>query len=258
MQEPSRSGSSRAVVLVKALPQVSEVYGETVCVAAIDEYGRWLRLYPVTFRELKGEQQFRRWDIISFKWRLPELSKDRRTESRHVERDSFAIEGELKVSERQRFLAKAVAGSTRKELEAGRSLALVSGRDYRFFHRLRDPADLDEDRAKYAKWSASPDLFGERRLPPREPAPYLFFYTYRDDDGAHECRCHDWEMEAAFFRRRQALGEREALASMAQTFGEEYPRRGMLLAMGTHSRRPEQWMIVGVIRLDPIVQGSLF
>lgn len=258
MQEPSRSGSSSAVVLVKALPQASEVYGETVCVAAVDEYGRWLRLYPVTFRELKGEQQFGRWDRISFKWRLPEMSKDRRAESRHVERDSFAIEGELKPAERQRFLGNAVVGSTRKEHEAGRSLALVSGRDYRFFHRPRDPADLDEDRAKYARWSASPDLFGERRLPPREPAPYAFFYSYRDDDGPHECRCHDWEMEATFFRRRQAFGEQGALASMVETFGEEYPRKGMLLAMGTHSRRPEQWMIVGVIRLDPITQGSLF
>ena len=258
MQEPSRSGNSRAVVLVKALPQVSEKHGETVCVAVIDDHGRWLRLYPVTFRELKGEQQFGRWDLINFVWRLPELSKDRRTESRHVELDSFAIVGKLKEAERQGFLAKAVVTSTRHEMEAGRSLALVSGRDYRFFHRPRDHAEFDEDRAAYARWSASPDLFGGRMLPPREPAPYAFFYRYRDDDGDHECRCHDWEMEATFFRRRQGHTEREALASMAETFGQDYPRKGMLLAMGTHSRRSEQWMIVGVIRLDPITQGALF
>lgn len=248
MQELSRSGSSRAVVLVKALPQISEKHGETVCVAVIDDRGRWLRLYPVTFRELKGEQQFGRWDLITFDWRLPALSHDRRAESRHVERDSFAIIGKLKERERQRFLAKAVTSSTRRELEAGRSLALISGRDYRFFHRPRDPAEFDEDRAAYARWSASPDLFGGRTAPPREPAPYAFFYRYRDDDGEHECRCHDWEVEATFFNWRRSRSEKDALAAMAETFGQDYPRKGMLLAMGTHSRRSEQWMIVGVIR----------
>ncbi len=155
-------------------------------------------------------------------------------------------------------MAKAIVTSTRRELEAGRSLALLSGRDYRFIHRPRDAAELQEDRAAYDRWSASPDLFGGRTLPPREPAPYAFFYRYRDDDGEHECRCHDWELEATFFRRRKAHTEKEALASMAETFGQNYPRDGMLLAMGTHSRRAEQWMIVGVIRLDPVIQGALF
>jgi hypothetical protein len=39
---------------------------------------------------------------------------------------------------------------------------------------------------------------------------------------------------------------------MKRVFGEEYPRKGMLLAMGTHSLYPETWLINGVIRLDPV------
>jgi len=40
----------RACVLVKAYPQRSQKYEETVCVAAVTEDHRLLRLYPVRFR----------------------------------------------------------------------------------------------------------------------------------------------------------------------------------------------------------------
>jgi hypothetical protein len=41
---------------------------------------------------------------------------------------------------------------------------------------------------------------------------------------------------------------------MERVFGEEYPGKGMLLAMGTHSIYPDTWLINGVIRLDDIKQ----
>ena len=41
-------------------------------------------------------------------------------------------------------------------------------------------------------------------------------------------------------------------------FGEEYPKKGMLLAMGTHSLYPDTWLINGVIRHDNIKQIPLF
>jgi len=44
---------------------------------------------------------------------------------------------------------------------------------------------------------------------------------------------------------------------MMRVFGDEYPKKGMLLAMGTHGQRNWQWMIIGVVRMDKIVQPSL-
>ncbi len=52
-------------------------------------------------------------------------------------------------------------------------------------------------------------------------------------------------------------GETKALAEMRQVFGEEYPEKGMLLAMGTHSLHPNTWLINGVIRLDESRQLSM-
>ena len=45
---------------------------------------------------------------------------------------------------------------------------------------------------------------------------------------------------------------------MRRVFGEEYPARGMLLAMGTQSLYPDTWLINGVVRLDEVEQLSLF
>ena len=124
--ELSRSGETQAVVLVKALPQAGGVYGETVCVAAIDEYGRWLRLYPVTFRQLEHAKQFGRWDRIRFGWRLPETSKDRRAESRRVNPDSIEITGKLRDSEKGRFLSRAIVDSTKnRTCSTGRAEVLL-------------------------------------------------------------------------------------------------------------------------------------
>ena len=45
---------------------------------------------------------------------------------------------------------------------------------------------------------------------------------------------------------------------MHRVFGEEFPTKGMLLAMGTHSLYPDTWLINGVVRLDEVTQASLF
>ena len=60
-------GTSEAVILVKASPQVGKKHGETVCCAGVDDKGQWVRLYPVTFRTLDEGQQFGRWDKIKFR-----------------------------------------------------------------------------------------------------------------------------------------------------------------------------------------------
>ncbi len=54
----------RICILVKAYPQPSQKYEETVCCAGVTEDGRFLRLYPIPYRRLKKEQQFQRFDWV--------------------------------------------------------------------------------------------------------------------------------------------------------------------------------------------------
>ena len=53
------------------------------------------------------------------------------------------------------------------------------------------------------------------------------------------------------------MGERKALERIYEIFGQQYPEEGMLLAMGTHSRFPETWLINGVIKFSPSGQAPL-
>lgn len=254
---PATAGETEATILVKALPQVGEKHGETVCVAAVDAYRNWLRLYPVAFRQLDDAQKFKRWQRIRFKWRLPPRHRDNRGESRNIDQDSIITVGELRPSDRAAFLEPLIVHSTKREFGRGRSLALVKPESPQFFYHRRDPGAIDERRQSYAKLLASPDMFGARDIIPLEPAPYDFGYRYRDADGPHDCRCHDWEIEQTFLNWRRRYGERDTLRMMMETFGERYPEEGMLLAMGTHSRYPEVWMIVGVLKVRQAVQPPL-
>jgi len=252
----TRSGDTEAIVMIKAAPQVGQRHGETVCCAGIDLQGNWLRLYPISFRTLDDGQKFGRWDRIRFRWRRP--NDDPRIESRRVDQDTLQIAGQLKKSERERFLSSTIVTGLDAERQAGRSLALLKAEVIEFKSEKKDGAELRKEAEKFAALRAQPDLFNTKPIIPYEPCPYRFKYRYRTDDGLREGTCQDWEIEATFFKRARLYGEERALSEVRQVFGEEYPKKGMLLAMGTHSLYPDTWLINGVVRLDEIQQLSLF
>jgi len=94
--------TTTVLVLVKAAPQPSSTYGETVCVAGLEgpvERPRWLRLYPVPFRYLDGERQFRKYDLVEVTTR--DTGADKRPESRKITADSIKINVNLKSGPRE-------------------------------------------------------------------------------------------------------------------------------------------------------------
>lgn len=253
--ENLRSGETEAIVIVKAAPQVGQRHGETICCAGIDLQGNWLRLYPVSFRSLDEGQKFGRWDRVRFRWRLPK--DDARTESRRVDQDTIAIVGKLKPSEQERFLARSIVTSLDRERAVGRSLALLKAEILEFKVENKKTEDPTSEAARFDALRAQPDLFNTKPIIPYRPCPYQFKYRYRTDDGQREGTCQDWEIEATFFHWSQRYGDDQAIGRIRKVFGEEYPAKGMLLAMGTHSQHPDTWLINGVVRLDEVRQLSL-
>jgi hypothetical protein len=250
------SGEAQAVVIVKASPQVGKRHGETVCCAAVDLHGNWLRLYPVAFRTLDEGQKFGRWDLINFKWRM--TTDDPRIESRRIDQQSLSIVGELKAAERERFLSKLIVTGLDGERAAGKSLALLKATIMAFKIEEKTADEVSAERLRFDALRRQPDLFNSKYLLPYEPCPYRFKYKYKTDDGVREGSCQDWETEATFYHLRKRYGDQQAISKMNSIFGKEYPSKGMLLAMGTHSAYPNTWLINGVIRLNEIKQLTLF
>jgi len=64
------------LILTKTYPSPSANYRETTCVAAINSTGELRRLFPVPYRLLDGDAQFKKWEWI--RARISRTDKDHR------------------------------------------------------------------------------------------------------------------------------------------------------------------------------------
>lgn len=240
---------------MKALPHVGRLRGETVCCAGVTAAREWRRLYPIHFRRLRGDSKFSRWQWVEYDWVLP--TDDRRAESRRVQEDTITLGTKMPERERAKFLDEIVVPSTEEAKARGQTLALLRPKATFFSWKPKTARRIEVERAAYVQ-AASQLSFLDEELRALEPCPYAFHFEYQTEDGkAHAATCDDWETAATFYRFERTLGAEGSLARLHKIFNEDYPRRGMAFAMGTHSRRPDQWLLVGVLRLDPVSQLAL-
>ncbi|WBB79745.1 hypothetical protein O7606_27060 [Micromonospora sp. WMMD882] len=127
------------LITVKAAPNPSEKYGETVCVAGLRTdvlKPTWVRLYPINFRHLDSNEAFKKYDIVSVD--AKPARQDQRRESWKPIMDRIQKERHLDGwRSRQPLLEPAVEDSMcRLNREAqdhadAQSLALVRPREVR-------------------------------------------------------------------------------------------------------------------------------
>lgn len=237
----------RAIILVKAWPQPSTKYGETVCCAGITPEGEWRRLFPIRFRHLTGNAQFKRWDLLEYQPAPPKA--DRRIESRHVHEQTLECVGRLHESKRADMLAPLIRPSFKDAANRGESLTLIRPESFSFGWRAKTPSKLEAEKSARDKTLAQGSLL-ERELAVLEPCPYDLIVSFTDASGPHRMQCGDWETPAAFFKWKNLYGEAEALKKLKDKYENEYARNGVAFAMGTMNRYPKTWMLLGIIRLN--------
>ncbi len=247
--------SCRVAILVKALPQPSSRYGETVCCAGVTLDREWKRLYPVRFRHLSGQNAFKRWDIVSYDYGWPK--QDIREESCHVHEESIRIEGALDKPARVRLLSPLIIGSAEEAMSRGQSLALIRPRNPRFRWKVKPQGVIDAEKAAFDRAARQIGMFDEK-LAALDPTPYYFSFTFEDDAGKHTYQCGDWEAHAMFWHESHRTSAERALAWMDETFNGTYPKEGMVFAIGNQAKRPKTWQLLGVLKLPEEKQGDLF
>src|SRR5688572_19319740 len=120
---------TRVRILVKAFPQHSEKYEETVCCAGVTDDHRLIRLYPITYRRLAKEHQFNRYDQIQAL--ATKASNDTRPESYRVDHDSIQVTERGKLTEEakvrlwQPHITTSLAALQDEHRTAGRSLGII-------------------------------------------------------------------------------------------------------------------------------------
>lgn len=258
----------RARILVKAYPQPSRTYEETVCVAAVSEDGReMLRLYPIRYRHLPKDHQFNRFDLIEMLAERPR--DDHRPESRHVVEESIRVvesgknlSNETKVKVWKPFVASSLKALHEENKATGRSFGIIrpDSESLKFF--IEKEGDTNEnDRAINQAAFQQVSLF-EAPLAKLPTPEYAFRYNFTSKDHPHRHYVHDWEVQAAYLAYRRKYGEK-AIQMLQQEYGERIPQRNPHFIMGTMKAHPQTFIIIGVLRSgvapeDLDRQGGLF
>lgn len=221
---------AEVLVTVKAYPNPSKSYGETVCVAGVRlDRGKpeWIRLYPVRFRNTEAIERFKKYEVIRVPGRY-QGSKDPRPESFKPRQGGIAhvreIGPERNWRERRDLIAPLIGETTTCALIASNpagamevpapSLGLIKPNVLDVTVSDGEPW-TDDEQSKIAQASA-PDLFGNE-MPALEPPPFTVRYRYRcEDDGCrgHRQKVLDWELGQAgrrWIRQYGPVGAKEAI-----------------------------------------------
>lgn len=269
----------RILITVKTYPTLSTKYGETVCTAGIREDGSWVSIYPVPFRRLDEEQQYRKYDWIECD--LVTSRKDPRPETRiPVDVRQLVPVGHVSTKnhwqERRRLLLNTptIYTNLQKIIAAAKAntLSLAVFKPTRITNFIVEPDERNWDPAKIETIRLSAqqgDLFEEKswrenfQIIPK--LPYNFSYRFEDETGqSSEMQILDWEIGALYWNclRKAQNDENVALQKVREKYMDEFLKTDLHLFLGTtqqfHFIAPNPWVIIGVLPIPFEQQISLF
>ena len=247
---------SCVTILVKASPQPSKKHNETVCCAGIDEYGEWKRLFPIRYRQLSGEKEFSRWDIVSCKYDRPKT--DTRIESCRVHEESIEISGAVKrPAEKSALIERVLVDSEKQAISNGASLAVIRPTNVDFRWKRRTTSEIDKVREAFIQQASQLSLL-DKELEAYQPCPFEFTMRYTDGSGPHKKTCADWETSATYYNLSKRMDEKAVLRHLQNTYCESYVKRGLVFALGNMQKRPQTWQLLGIFPVEELNQVSLF
>lgn len=257
---PVQAQPDECFILVKALPHRSSKYFETVCCAGVGRDGNWRRQYPVPFRILNDAQKFKRWDWINYNYTLS--SEDSRKESQKVIPESLVVGSRVKTSERSRILGPKIRSSFDEADNLRESLTLIRPTSLELIAHKKSLSEIVKEERKHAELASQMSLF-DATAKPLKICSMSFKAKWRDSDGGyHIHECDDWETSAAYNRFERQYGSEKAIEFLKEKYENQYFNSGIVLAFSTHKRRniefgaQNQWLLVGMIRLDVELQSS--
>lgn len=220
----------RVLILVKASPQPSKQYGDTVCVAgvALDGPLRWVRLYPVPFRYLEGAKRFKKYDVVTVTVR--NAGADKRPESLKINADGLGVETHLSGWERRSRWVEPMVDVTMCEVQAAvrrdinsQSLAAVRPAAVHDLELTPHGGWTADQLKKFEAYANQGDLF--RETPPTLLDAPRFKARLHYTCAETGCQTHtqtviDWELTALQHRERR-LSDADLKAMIRKLFFDQ-------------------------------------
>lgn len=211
------SQRARVLITVKASPEPSKTYGDTVCVAGVwlrEGEPEWVRIYPVAFRHLHSEQQFKKYEVIEVD--LTRSSSDSRHESHRPNWETLRRDSAHALPPKARGpILERLISPTMCDLRTGveqsptaQSLGLIEVRNMKPLIIENHGPWTRKQVESMTAFMSQPELFGEADDTPRlVPPRFKVKYKYQCASGAcrwHEQRILDWELNALQHHNRYA------------------------------------------------------
>jgi hypothetical protein len=245
--------TKKALIVVKTYPTPAQTGAEVSCTAAITEDGKWLRLFPVPWRYLKSEQQFRRYQWVRL---TVTKASDPRPESYKLASDGIQILTEPlptdhEWSARREFIEPLRAHCmccAAKERDKSGFPTLGIFKPSRIEKLIITPdsptwTDAQEDILSQGH------MFAEAPKQKLEKIPFKFQYKFRCDHAecnGHTMICTDWEMSEAWRKWKDDYGDQWE-AKFRQRFESEMIQKlDTHFYVGTVHQHPGTWIIVGL------------
>jgi len=243
----------RLLILTKTYPIPSKSYRETVCVAAINEQKELRRLYPIAYRFLKGEQQFKRWQWI--RARITK-SSDKRPESYNLDNDSISLDNiidtkhgwEQRLALIEDLVYPSFSHLEQARLENGTSLGFIKPKEFKLTVQDARQKSWTADQLTSLHKSGLFDPIHVTQKPIVQKIPYDIYYDFTTDTDttAFHHLVTDWEVGALFWNCKKSYGDEWELY-LRKKLEDEFSRKDLLFLMGTMHQFPNQWLIIGLV-----------
>jgi hypothetical protein len=247
--------TKQILITVKAYPNPSPKYSETVCCAGVDLNNyQWVRLYPIPYRDLDDQKKFKKYSIIEVACAMPR--DDKRPESFRVNPNTIKIKENLgpeKNWEKRKSIVlnlpvKSLCQVYKDAEEKDLSLGLIRPERVSFKYTNRTLSDQRGRETCYAQLS-----FFNKKKKAIEEIPYNFYYQFHCA-GEIKCPGHklliiDWEIGQAYrdWRSRYPI-DKVLLEKIEQRWIDiaDVVKKDVYFYVGNMKRFRNIFMVLGV------------
>lgn len=253
----------RILITVKTYPTPSSKYEELVCTAGFDSQGNWVRIYPLPFRKLPYNQQYKKYHWIEVD--LEKNSKDFRPESyrpKNIDAEDVItyrdyLGPENNWSKRKSIVLKNVFYDIGELIEKAKtkgvniSLAVFKPKEILSFVFEYTGSEWNDKQKSYLQQQ---NLFDSKDgFKILNKLPYKFIYEFIDiKDRKSKLQIIDWEIGALFWNclKRNGGDEGAACDDVKKRYYNDFTKtKDLYFFLGTtlqfHSIAPNPFMIIG-------------
>ncbi|PIQ25410.1 hypothetical protein COW20_15220 [bacterium (Candidatus Blackallbacteria) CG13_big_fil_rev_8_21_14_2_50_49_14] len=266
----------KVLITVKTYPTLSTKYAETVCTAGITDDGKWIRLYPIPFRQIEDfDKRYPKYSWVDVRAIRRDTKKDFRVESfQPIDINQIKVSPKIPTAKdpgwsKRRALTidkvriydsldELIADSKRDSNPVPISLAMFKPTEILDF--TWKPDDRTWNKGKVYELENQLSLFddvgGNLKSSPFkvvDKLPFTFKYKFKDSKGKiSNLIITDWETGMLYWKSRKSTQtDEEACQKVKQRYFDDFIKKDIYFYMGTVFNnhllnRPNPFSIIGV------------